>query len=78
MDEQEMRRVMANLVAVAMKELDDGELTDLNLTVLFGYDPRTKPWYEKVKHLFDQENGTKMHEETKNALASVVLRRMRE
>ncbi len=77
MNEQELHGVMRSAVAVAVKELSDAELAGLNLTVQLGGDPRSKPWYAKVKHLFDQEGGTKMHEETKAALASVVLKRLR-
>jgi len=76
MNEQELRAVMYSAVAVAVKELSDAELAGLNLTVQLGGDPRDKPWYEKVKYLFDQDNGMKMHEETKAALVAVVLKRL--
>ncbi len=77
MNEQELHTIMRSAVAVAVNDLSDAELVGLNLTVQLGGDPRSKPWYDKAKFLFDQEGGTKMHEETKAALAAVVLKRLR-
>jgi hypothetical protein len=72
-----MDEIMAIAVNVATKELTDLELAALNNVAQVNMDPRGRIFdYDDVKHLFTEMNGTRMHEETKRALALVVNRRL--
>lgn len=76
MNEEEMRNVMVNSVSISVAQLTDLELAGLNLCAQLGLNPKDKEWYPKVDYLFDQADGTKMHEETKIALGKVVTYRL--
>jgi len=67
---------MRAAVSIATEQLSDFELASLNLVAQLDQEPRNKPWYSKVSHLFTEAGGTRMHAVTKNALASVVSRRL--
>lgn len=58
-------------------ELTDLELSALNLVAQLGGSPHGRIFdYEKVKSLFTDAEGTRMHDETKLALAAVVDSRL--
>lgn len=77
MDEETMRNIMSATVSIACDELTDLELAVLNNVVQLGGSPHDRIFdYEAVKGLFTEENGTRMHEETKLALESVVASRL--
>ena len=77
MDEQKMKLSMAAIVDMATEELTDLELAILNNVAQLGMDPHDRAFdYEEVKSLFTEKDGTRMHEETKAALAAVVNRRL--
>lgn len=77
MNEQQIKQIMTNTVGLICAELTDAELAVLNLTVLMDGDPHGRLFdYDKVKSLFTQDNGTKMHEETKEALTRIVNSRL--
>jgi hypothetical protein len=79
MSEQQMQAIMASAVHVACSHLTDDELAALNLVAQLDIDPHNRVFdYNRVAHLFTERNGTKMHEETKNALAQVVNMRLGE
>lgn len=60
------------------KELSDLELTALNNVAQLDLDPYNRIFdYEKVKGLFTEANSTRMHNETKIVLASIVLDRLK-
>ena len=64
-------------VALVCQELSDIELAVLNNVAQCDFDPHGRLFdYERVKHLFTEAGGTQMHEETKQALAMVVGRRL--
>lgn len=77
MDEKEMCRITtASVVLLICDKLTDEELIALSLVAQFGGSPHGREFdYEKVKSLFTEANGTKMHDETKLALAVVVNKR---
>ncbi len=78
MTEAKIRATMFAAVLLAVEELNDTELAALNIVAQLDSDPRGRLFdYDAVAHLFDQDNGTRMHDETKQALAAVVLRRLR-
>jgi hypothetical protein len=79
MNQNQMREIMIKTVMLTCDELSDIELAVLNNTAQMDMDPHGRLFdYEKVKGLFTERSGTRMHEETKVALASVVNIRLGE
>jgi hypothetical protein len=79
MTEAHMHSVMYAVVSLATKDLDDLELAVLNNVAQTDGDPRVTIGSEKYLHLFDSvfpDGKPRMAEETKRALASVVLKRL--
>ncbi len=77
MDEQQMKQIMVTVVGVATDELTDFELAVLNNVVQLNVDPHGRDFdYDKIKALFTEKGGTRMHNETKLALSAVVNRRL--
>jgi hypothetical protein len=80
MDENTMRQIMINCVSLVCDQLSDAELAVLNNVAQLDQNPHDHEGelfdYEKVKSLFTAVNGTRMHEETKVALASIVNYRL--
>lgn len=75
MNEQQMRQVMA--VSMSTDELTDLELAVLNNVAQLNMDPRGRVFdYDRVRALFTESDGTRMHHETKLALSAVVNRRL--
>ena len=66
---------MSAIVSLACKNLSDDEVLALNLAAQLGTDPRGVLGYDKVNYLFTEQNGTRMHAETKDALAAVIVQR---
>ena len=64
------------VVALACQSLSDLELSAINNAAQVGFDPRPVLGYEKVKHLFTEQSGLRMHPEILECLAAVVLRRL--
>ncbi len=65
------------IVALICKDLSDLELAVLNNVAQTDFNPKGRLFdYERVKHLFTEDNGTRMHDDIKDALAAVVLRRL--
>ena len=78
MNEQQMRQIMATTVAVTTAELSDTELIVLNLVAQLDQNPHDRKFdYKLVEGLFTEDGGTKMHSETKIALANVVNYRLK-
>lgn len=71
-----MRARMAAAVSIACEALTNDELAGMNLAVQLGINPTTRAGYDKIAHLFTEDNGTRMHDETAAALARVALRRL--
>ena len=72
-----MNKAMYAVVALICKDLTDIELAVLNNVAQTDSNPKGRLFdYKRVRNLFTEDNGTKMHDETKNALAAVVLRRL--
>ncbi len=77
MNEQKMRQIMAATVATTTNELSDTELAVLNIVAQTDQSPHEKIFdYANVEHLFTENDGTRMHPETKIALAAVVQSRL--
>lgn len=75
MDESQMRLNMIVAVNMTTKKLSDSELAALGRVALTDQDPHGKIFnYEVVKTLFGKDG--KMHKETKDALVSVIERRI--
>lgn len=77
MDEEKMRNIMVTIVSPACDELTDRELAALNMVAQLDGSPHGQVFdYEKVKSFFTDAEGTRMHDKTKRALASVVMSRL--
>lgn len=73
MDEQQMRQIMVTTVGVVTDELTDLELATLNNVAQLNMDPHDRVFdYDKVKALFTEGDGTRMHKETRLALSIIV------
>lgn len=70
--QENIENMLVAVISFACERLEDYELAALNLVVHSGFDPRPVMGYEKVKHLFSENDRTKMHEETKQAFIRVV------
>ena len=64
------------IVSVATKDLTDAELIALNDAVQTGRDPHSIGGYPQISDLFTENGGTRMHRETRVALAAVTLSRL--
>ena len=64
------------IVSEATEDLTDTELAALNEAVQAGRDPHSIGGYPKISDLFTAEGGTRMHRETRVALAAVTLSRL--
>lgn len=77
MIEKELHQSMIAMVALTCNRLSDLELATLNLTAQLNQDPYGRIFdYEEVKILFTEQNGTRMHDETKDALTAIVMQRL--
>jgi hypothetical protein len=64
------------IVSEATEELTDAELAALNEAVQTGRDPHSIGGYPKISDLFTENGGSRMHRETRVALAAVTLSRL--
>ena len=76
MQQNQLDQIMYATVAMVCDELTDAELAAMNLCAQLGMNPKGRNGYDKAHTLFTEQDGTKMHEETKRALAAVVLERL--
>ncbi len=74
--EEKNRAIMYKAVSLVCDQLSDTELAGLNLVAQLDQDPHNKSFYDKAESLFTENNGTKMHQETKLALAAVARGRL--
>jgi len=71
-----LEQVECAVVKLACTNLTDLELAAINKAAQADFDPRPVMGYEKVKHLFTETDGLRMHNDIKEALAVVVLERL--
>ena len=64
------------IVSEATEDLTDAELVALNDAAQAGCDPLSISGYPKISDLFTEHGGTRMHRETRVALAAVTLSRL--
>jgi len=64
------------IVWLATADLTDVELAALNDVAQTGRDPHAIDSYPQVSDLFTEDNGSRMHRETRRALAAVTLSRL--
>ena len=64
------------IMNAATEDLTAAELAALNETVQTGRAPQSLGSYPKISDLFTTEGGTRMHRETRVALAAVTLSRL--
>lgn len=64
------------VVALVCERLTDIELAAINNVAQVDWNPRMAVAYEKIKHLFTEGGGMRMHTDVKEALARVVLERL--
>lgn len=79
MTEQKMKLAMVAIVNEATEKLTDLELAILNNVAQLDMDPHNRVFdydYDNVQSLFTEKGGTRMHDETKAALAAIVNRRL--
>lgn len=67
---------MSNYVMIAVQivvdRLSDEEVMAQRLGLLLGNNPIGTLGYDKVEHLYTEQQGTKMHEETKRAFLAIT------
>jgi hypothetical protein len=72
-----MLGVIVSQVRMAVADMSNADLAVLNICAQLDQDPRNRAFdYDKVSFLFTDNNGTKMHTMTKEALAIVVNERL--
>jgi hypothetical protein len=64
------------IVWLATEDLTNAELVALNEIAQMGHDPHSIGSYPQVSDLFTEDNGSRMHRETRRALAAVTLARL--
>jgi hypothetical protein len=64
------------IVSAATEDLNDAELAALNEAVQTGHNPRSLSRYAQLRDLFTENGGSRMHRETRVALAAVTLSRL--
>lgn len=64
------------IVSAATADLTDAELVALNDAAQIGRDPHSIDGYSEISDLFTENGGTRMHRETRIALAAVTLSRL--
>ena len=64
------------IVSAATADLTDAELVALNDAAQLGRDPHSIGGYREISDLFTENEGTRMHRETRIALAAVTLSRL--
>jgi len=64
------------IVSAATEDLNDAELAALNEAVQTGRNPRLLSGYAQLRDLFTENGGSRMHRETRIALAAVTLSRL--
>jgi hypothetical protein len=68
---------MDSIVNFVCANLSDLELVEIDIVAQADQDPRNRLFdYNKVSSLFTEAGGTRMHQETKDSLARVVLSRL--
>lgn len=65
-------------VALALDVLDRPELIALLMNTHLQNDPRGIAGYDKIAYLWDQEDGTKMSDLTREAVQIIASQRLRE
>lgn len=77
MTEQQNLAAIRAVVDLACKDLTNEELAVLHLVSITDDSPHGRLFdYNKVKPLFTEANGTRMHSMTKEALAVIVGQRL--
>jgi hypothetical protein len=72
-----MNANLIKVVSIVCDNLTDSELVTLNLVAQLDQSPHNRIFdYKKVESLFTEQNGTRMHEETKIALTEIVILRL--
>lgn len=66
------------IVSAATADLTDAELAALNEAVQTGHDLQSIGSYPEISDLFTEAGGTRMHRETRIALAAITLSRLTE
>ena len=64
------------IVSEVTEDLTHAELAALNEAVQTGRDPHAIDSYPEISDLFTENGGTRMHRETRMALAAVTLSRL--
>jgi hypothetical protein len=76
MHEEQLHAIMSSQVAVSCADLAPDEWAALSLAVQLDMDARGRAGYEKVRHLFTEAGGTRMHDETKRAFLNLAYRQL--
>jgi hypothetical protein len=63
-------------VRAATEDFTAAELAALNEVAQTGRDPHSIDGYTRISDLFTEDNGRRMHRETRLALAAVTLSRL--
>lgn len=71
MEQQDYDQIMVKAVSKACEQLTDAELNSIYMVALLGSNPKHVRGYDKVESLFTEDDGTRMHPTTREALAAV-------
>ena len=69
-------KIMLPQVALACTDLSNRELNALYLSIQLGQNPKYVMGYEKIAHLFTEEDGVKMHDVTETAFRLIARNRL--
>ena|SRR5260221_8480666 len=76
LSEQQIMQIMVTTVGKTCEALTDVELNAIYMVALLGSNPTHVGGYEKVKSLFTEQNETRMHPTTVDALEIVWRNRI--
>jgi hypothetical protein len=70
-EQSDYAQIMATTVGVTCSKLTDIELNSIYMCALLGMNPDQVGGYDRIKSLFTEDNGTRMHQTTLDALGVV-------
>ena len=73
---ERVNQIMFVAVTMACQELDDLELCAQYNALTAGSDPTHARGYDKISHLFDRDDGKRMHPDTAAVFGRVVAQRL--
>lgn len=73
--EEKNYMIVLKSVSIAVDQLTDDEALAQLMAVQLGNNPKNAYGYEKIAYLYDNAEGTQMHEMTRTAFIEIVCKR---